>query len=409
VRDSINQEKKRSVELADVFLRDGEAYRQKHGVSIAQNKVMKAISSCRTSVLGGHVSSCTHCGALEVQYNSCRNRHCPKCQTVKQLRWLEGRKTELLPIEYFHVVFTIPHELNGLAGYNQSILYNLLFKAAWMAIRTLGLDPKRLDGQMGMLSVLHTWGQNLSQHIHLHCIIPGGALCEGADGPKWHSCKPGFLFPVKVMSRLYGRIFLNLLQEAYTNNALSFKGAIADLGSPKAFSKLMAGLKSKSWNVYAKAPFNGAIGGLEYIARYISKIAIGNERILSCENGEVRFKWRDYADHNASKVMTLASDEFIRRFLQHVLPNGLVRIRSFGFWANACKVKNLKLIRSVLPQAEEEPSAEAIKTETEPALELIERITGVDVLRCKHCKIGRLERIGSIPSFRQSLNYLDTS
>jgi len=383
----------------------GEAYCQEHGTSVPQRKVIRAIDACRTSVLGGHVYSCAHCGAAEVQYNSCRNRHCPKCQTVKQLRWLEQRKTELLPVQYFHVVFTIPHELNGIAGYNQALIYNLLFKAAWSTIRTLGLDPKRkLGGEMGMLSVLHTWGQTLTQHIHLHCIVPGGALCEGEDGPEWRSCKGSYLFPAKVMSRLYGRIFLSLLKEAYQNNELKFKGAISDSARPEAFAALLTELYSKEWIVYAKDPFNGAIGGLEYITRYVSKIAIGNERILSCENGQVRFKYTDYADHNKTKVMTLSADEFIRRFLSHVLPDGFMRIRSFGFWSNASKKKSLQQIRLLLPQQKER-----LITQAETNAELIERITGQNIFQCKQCKIGQLKRIESFPSFRQSLQYLDTS
>ena len=394
-----------SIELADIMNDYGEAYRQKHGVSVPQDKALRAISICRTSVLGGHVYSCAHCGAAEVQYNSCRNRHCPKCQTVKQLRWLAQRKTELLPVQYFHVVFTIPHELNGIAGYNQALIYNLLFKAAWSTIRTLGLDPKRkLGGEMGMLSVLHTWGQMLTQHIHLHCIVPGGALCEGEDGPKWRNCKGAYLFPAKVMSRLYGRIFLNLLKEAYQNNELKFKGAITDFAKPQAFTALLTKLYSKEWLVYAKDPFNGAVGGLEYITRYVSKIAIGNERILSCENGQVRFKYTDYADHNKTKIMTLSADEFIRRFLSHVLPDGFMRIRSFGFWSNASKNKSLKQIRLLLPQQQEQPI-----TEAETNTELIERITGQNIFQCKQCKIGQLKLIESFPSFRQSLQYLDTS
>lgn len=401
---------KKSVELADVFLNYGEAYIQDHGVSHVQRKAIRDISQCRSAILGGHVSRCNHCGVIEVSYNSCRNRHCPKCQTVKQLRWLEARKAELLPIEYFHVVFTIPHELNAIASYNPSIMYNLLFKAAWMTIERLGYDPKRLGGVMGMLALLHTWGQNLSQHIHLHCIIPGGALCEESGQPKWRSCKPGYLFPVRVMSALYRKIFLTLLNEAYKNEQLTFSGSIAKLTKRLEFAKLIAQLEEKSWNVYAKTPFNGAEGGMEYIARYVSKIAIGNERILSCENGQVSFKWRDYADNNANKVMTLNADEFMRRFLSHILPDNFMRVRSFGFLANACKAKNLNVIRSLLACDLTEPATVTpVKTLIESAVALILRVTGVDVLLCKHCNIGQLEVIESIPKGKQTYQYLDTS
>ena len=398
---------KKSVELADVFLRYGDAYIQKHNASSVQRKVMRSVSQCRTAILGGHVSRCDHCSTQEISYNSCRNRHCPKCQTTKQLQWLEDRKAELLPVKYFHVVFTIPHELNGLAAYNQKVIYNILFKAASQTVEILGKDPKRkLGGQMGMQSVLHTWSQNLSTHIHLHSIIPGGALCEGRDQQKiWRPCKGEFLFPVKVMSKLYGKLFVTLLEEAYRNKELVFKGAIEGIGGVLEFAKLIAELKTKSWNVYAKEPFNGAAGGVEYLARYVSKIAVGNERILSCEDGRVTFKWRDYADNNTKKIMTLDADEFIRRFLSHVLPDRFVRIRSSGFLANACKAKNLELIRSLTTVAAQEPKLPVV----ESAIELIKRITGVDVLLCKHCKVGCLEVVQSISCVKQSRHYQDTS
>lgn len=400
---------KKSVELADVFLKYGDAYIQDHGVSGAQRKAIQAISHCRTAILGGHVSRCDHCGVIEVAYNSCRNRHCPKCQTVKQLRWLDARKSELLPIEYFHVVFTLPHELNGIASYNQTVIYNLLFKAAAITVERLGQDPKRLGGLMGMLALLHTWGQSLTEHIHLHCIIPGGALCEENNGQKkWRASNPGFLFPVRVMSRFFGQTFLTLLEEA--KSTLTFKGAIAPLENPLPWAKLIAKLKEQTWNVYAKTPFHGAAGGVEYLARYVSKIAIGNERILSCDDGQVKFKWRDYKDDNTSKIMTLDAHEFIRRYLTHVLPDGFMRIRSFGFLANACKAKNLNVIRSLLTKSVIAPmTVTAVKPKIESAVALILRITGVDVLLCKHCNIGHLEVIESIPKGKQTFNYLDTS
>jgi len=399
---------KSPVELADVFEQYADAYIEQHGVSAAQNKAIKAISNCRTSALGGHVLRCNHCGAEEIAYNSCRYRHCPKCQTAKQLRWLESRKAEILPVDYFHVVFTIPHELNGIASYNPSVIYNLLFKAAWSTIHTLGQDKKRLAGLMGMLSFLHTWGQTLSQHIHLHCMIPGGALCENNGRKEWRSSKQGFLFPVRVISRLFGKLFLTLLQQAFTNDELTFKGSIAYLHEPKKFGQLIAQLTKKSWNVYAKEPFNGAEGGMEYLARYVSKTAIGNERILSCDDNQVSFKWRDYSNHNTSKVMTLDADEFIRRYLSHVLPDGFMRIRAFGFLANACKAKNINQIRSLL-NAYETMDTTCSKKVIEPIAELIKRITGIDIELCKQCKIGRLEVTRVILSNKESLAYSDTS
>jgi hypothetical protein len=432
--------KKTSVELADVFLQYADTYIEQHGVSAAQNKAIKAISRCRTSALGGHVACCNHCGAKEISYNSCRYRHCPKCQTMKQVRWLENRKKELLPVNYFHVVFTLPHELNNIASYNPAVIYNLLFKAAWSTVYTLGKDKKRLAGLTGMMSFLHTWGQNLSQHIHLHCMIPGGALCDVGDQKKWHPSKSGFLFPVKVMSKLFGKIFLTLLQQAFLTNELRFKGVITDLSEPKIFAKLAAQLATKSWNVYAKKPFNGAEGGMEYLARYVTKTAISNERILSCDNNQVTFKWRDYSDRNKSKIMTLDANEFIRRYLSHVLPNGFMRVRSFGFLANACKAKNINLIRALLNHEKSKESSDSAslseaklleskfvkssshapdttscaqkttpETCKESAVELIKRVTGVDVELCKQCKIGRLEIVKSFSGTTQPPIYLDPS
>jgi len=404
---------KLSVELADVFLRYGDAYIEQHGVSTPQDKAIRALSRCRTAALGGHVTCCTHCGIIKNNYNSCRNRHCPKCQTTKQMRWLESRKSELLPVGYFHVVFTIPHELNGIASYNQSLIYNLLFKAAWIAVCTLGKDNKKFGGLMGMLAFLHTWGQNLSQHIHLHCMIPGGALCE-VDGQKqWKSSKPDYLFSVRVMAKFTGKVFLRLLKEAYNNNEIAFGGSISELEKPVKFNQLIASLYKKSWNVYAKEPFKGAEGGLEYLARYVSKTAIGNERIISHDNQQITFKWRDYADEDKEKIMRLDAHEFIRRYLQHVLPNGFMRIRAFGFLANACKAKNIDIIRSQL--APHEKVSKQDKKDKAPIDELMMRVTGIDINLCQHCKIGRLETIGSIRSqWELSLinaqpQYVDTS
>jgi hypothetical protein len=286
------------------------------------------------------------------------------------------------------------------------VIYHLLFKASWSTIQTLGIDKRRLAGVMGMLGFLHTWGQNLSQHIHLHCIIPGGALCNVKGQKEWRSSKTGYLFPVKVMSKLFGKIFLTLLQQAFSNHELSFKGAITELSEPKKFGQLMALLTTKSWNVYAKEPFNGAEGGLEYLARYISKTAISNERILSCDNNQVTFKWRDYSDQNKTKRMTLDAHEFIRRYLSHVLPDGFMRVRSFGFLANAVKTENLNLIRSLLNSSARHTVCPIDK---ESAVELIKRITSIDVELCKQCKIGRLEIIEVFFASMQPPIYLDPS
>jgi hypothetical protein len=396
---------KASVELADIFRQHGAAFVAARGVSTAQHRAINAIQNCRTAALGGHVACCDICGIETIAYNSCRTRHCPKCQSTSKLRWLEKSTASLLPVQYFHVVFTIPHELNGLASYNAQIIYNLLFKAAWSTVNLLGQDKKRLGGTMGMQAFLHTWGQNLSQHIHLHCMIPGGALAEQNGKTFWRACKPGFLFPVKVMSKLFGKIFLGLLVDAYQAKQFIFNGVIAEFSELKKFESLVQALRKKSWNVYAKAPFNGAQGGLEYLARYVNKTAISNERILSFDDEHVAFKWRDYADQNRSKIMKLEIHEFIRRFLTHVLPKGFMRVRSFGFLANPIKARSIEQILTLLAQPKEEK--EVPKNET--TAELIKRVVGIDIELCKHCKKGRLHIIKRLPNFKQSRGYLDTS
>jgi len=400
--------KQKPVELADIFNQYGESYCQSHQLSMEQHKVLNAVRNCRTKALGGHVLQCDQCGELSNAYNSCRNRHCPKCQILAQARWLQAREKELLPVEYFHVVFTIPHELNGLAGYNQALLYNTLFKAAWHAIDTSGRDEKWLGGQMGMQAFLHTWSQNLGQHIHLHCLIPGGALTQAGE---WQPSKPDFLFPVKVLSKLFRGTFVSLLRKAFEKGEFQFKGSIGSLREPKAFTKLLDELMKKSWNVYAKKPFNGAKGGLSYLGRYVKRIAISNNRILSCADGKVRFRWRDYAHQNKKKIMTLDADEFIRRFLIHVLPRGFIKNRTFGFLANTCKKKKIKLIKTALNL----PQSEPVEEKAESAAEIMLRLTGIDIELCSVCKKGKLRNIRDILSFKQDQEvkrqqtYYDTS
>jgi Putative transposase/Transposase zinc-binding domain len=389
-----------SVELADIFVKHADHYIAQHGGSPFQQKALYTISRCRTSALGGHVLRCNHCGALEHSYNSCRYRHCPKCQTSKQLRWLQERKAELLPVPYFHVVFTLPHELNPIASYNPVVIYNLLFKAAWATLDTLGRDKKRLNGIMGMMAFLHTWGQNLSQHIHLHCLIPAGALAETDEGIRWKASKKTYLFPAKVMAKLFGKLFLSALRKAYSNQELLFKGCISELSKQQVFTLFQAKLAKKSWNVYAKEPFNGAEGGIEYLARYFAKTAISNERLLSVDDQQVTFKWRDYSDNNKTKIMALEVHEFIRRYLTHILPDRFMRVRYFGFLASAVKKKSIELIRSLLNPLAQDTSnkthlADNIKSEStqESLAELMKRVANIDIELCKQCKIGRLQKI----------------
>ncbi len=394
---------KGSVELADVFNTHAISYMKKNRLSKAQYKSVNAIRNCRTAAIGGNVQRCNCCSAEFNTYNSCRNRHCPKCQGLAKARWLSARQAELLPVGYFHVVFTIPHELNFLAGYNQTIIYNILFKAAWITISTLGKDKKRLDGLMGMLAALHTWGQALLQHVHLHCIVPGGALTD----EKWAPSRSKFLFPVRVMSKMFRKTFVNLLRKAYENNELKLHGAVADLARPGAFTSLLNQLEQKNWCVYSKKPFNGAKGAVDYLAKYVYKTAISNNRILSCDNNKVSFNWRDYSDDNKIKVMSLDSHEFIRRFLLHVLPDGFMRIRSFGFLANSCKAQKIQRILGLLNQFE--PVVPDRKKESTD--ELMLRLTGVDINLCPKCKIGKLQTIKTLPNFKQLQygKYQDTS
>jgi hypothetical protein len=390
-----------SAEVADIFNLYGDAYCEQYKLPAEQYKAINAIRNCRTAALGGHVQKCDSCGAEVITYNSCRNRHCPKCQSMAKVRWLEQRQAELLPVEYFHVVFTIPHELNSLASYNQAKIYNILFKSAWTTIQTLGNDKKRLGGEMAMLAALHTWGQTLFQHIHLHCIVPGGAL---KNDEQWISSKPGFLFPVKVMSRIFRGTFVHLIREALQDKKLQLPATSAQ----KTFDQLLNGLMQKEWVVYAKEPFNGAQGGIDYLSRYVYKIAISNNRIVSSNDGKVTFTWRDYSDDNKNKTMILDAHEFIRRFLTHVLPNAFMRIRSFGFLANSCKAKKIARILKILTNTEINKS----ENNKETAAELMLRITGVDITLCPICKTGRLQIIQNIISFKQKQNnhqYWNTS
>lgn len=396
---SNNNGVKNSVELADIFNAYGDSYCENNKLPLVSHKAINAICNCRTKALGGHVHRCELCSAEIIMYDSCRNRHCPKCQTMAKARWLEARQAELLPVQYFHAVFTVPHELNTIASYNQTTIYNILFKAAWTTVKTLGADPKRLGGLMGMLAALHTWGQNLLQHIHLHCIIPGGALKK----QEWTPSKPKYLFPVKVMSKLFRGIFVQSLRQAFDNGELVFKGSIANLAAEKEFADLLRQLMGKNWVVYSKKPFNGAKGAVDYLARYVYKTAISNDRILSCENNKVSFKWRDYADNNKIKIMWLDAHEFIRRFLIHVLPGGFMRIRSFGFLANSAKTNKIPQILAVLNQPKP-----IIATKKETFAELMLRLTGIDINICPECKKGRLVLIKTIPNFKQ-VQFWDTS
>ncbi len=358
-------------EVADIFRAFGPSYRDAHKLPLTHLRAMHAIEICRTAHLGGHVDECEECGHLTVSYNSCRNRHCPKCQFLKKEKWIEARGKELLPIEYFHVVFTLPGELNPLALRNREVAYTILFKAASETLTELA--KKRLGVQAGFIAVLHTWGQNLMDHPHLHCIVSGGGLSQG----KWISSKRRFLFPVKVMSRLFRGKFLALLKKTHKEEHLDAAG--------EDFARFLKGLYVKEWVVYAKPPFNGPQTVLGYLGRYTHRIAITNHRIVGAENGRVSFLWKDYADSNKQKVMTLDASEFIRRFLLHVLPDGFVKIRHFGFLSNRHRKACLEACRMLLGVKGPEPAS------SETWQESLLRITGIDVTQCPLCK-GRMRR-----------------
>ena len=347
---------------------------------------MRAIETCRTAALGGYAETCDRCGAVRVTYRSCRNRHCPKCQTLAKVRWVEARRADLLPIPYFHVVFTLPHALNALAQGNPRVIYRLLFQAAAETLLAFGRHPRYLGGLIGITAILHTWGQTLTQHLHLHCVVTGGALT--ADLRRWVVVRPRFLFPVRALSAVFRGKYLDALREAFHAQQLAFAGGTAGLAEPRAFAAFLAALRADPWVVYAKPPFGGAEQVLEYLGRYTHRVAIANHRLVDLGDDLVRFRWRDYADGNRVKVMTLAADEFIRRFLLHVLPAGFVRIRHFGLLANRQRRALLGHCRVLLGQP-------LVPTPVDPpvsAAELLLRLSGVDLRRCPACGQGRMRR-----------------
>jgi hypothetical protein len=337
-----------SAEVADVFRRHGAAYRHAHRGHLGriETKVMGAIEACRTAALGGHLERCDDCSLTRPAYNSCRNRHCPKCQGLARAEWLADRQADLLPTQYFHVVFTVPAPIAEIAFQNKAVVYDILFKAASQTLRTIAADPAHLGAEIGLVALLHTWGQNLHHHPHVHCVVPGGG--PSPDGTRWVACRPGFFLPVRVLSRLYRRLFIEALGDAFEGRRLGFFGEHAGLADPGAFAALMAHMREIDWVVYAKPPFGGPEQVLAYLGRYTHRVAIANSRLTSIENGQVAFRWKDYRHHDKAKVMSLAADEFIRRFLLHTLPDGFHRIRHYGFLANGCRAAKLALCRRLL-------------------------------------------------------------
>ena len=339
-----------SLEVADIFRADGRAWRQQQvgHLSLGQLKVMSAIERCRTAALGGHVLRCTTCAQQQIDYNSCRNRHCPKCQSTAAKRWLQARQADLLPVDYYHVVFTLPAPLSELAFYNKAVMYNLLCQAAADTLRTIARDPKHLGARIGLTMVLHTWGSALTHHPHVHCIVPGGGL--SLDGSQWVACKPGFFLPVRVLSRLFRRLFLEALRDAYDKDKLKCLGEFQAITDKNAFQDWCKPLRQQDWVVYAKRPFAGPEAVLAYLSRYTHRVAIANSRLLTHDERGVTFKWKDYRCKGKQryKTMTLATNEFIRRFLIHVLPKGFHRIRHYGLFANTVRKDNLAKARALL-------------------------------------------------------------
>ena len=352
-----------ALDVADIFRAHGPAWRQAQAghLSLGQLKVMSAIEACRTARLGGHVERCEDCDHLRIAYNSCRNRHCPKCQGAAARRWLEARQAELLPLAYYHVVFTLPAQIGDIAFQNKAVVYDILFKAASQTLLTIAADPKHLGARLGLTAVLHTWGSALTHHPHVHCIVPGGGL--SLDGQRWISCRPRFFLPVRVLSRLFRRLFLEKLAAAHAEQRLAFFGQLAGLADRATFAERLAPLRRVEWVVYAKRPFAGPQSVLAYLARYTHRVAISDSRLVSFDDRGVTFRWKDYRQDGQArrKLMTLAPGEFIRRFLIHVLPNGFHRIRHYGLFTNTARAANLAKARALLqapPPAAANASAE---------------------------------------------------
>jgi hypothetical protein len=387
------------LEVADVFRRHGAAYREQHGASMstAQRRVMTAIEVCRTAALGGHLERCDECGRERNCFNSCRDRHCPKCQSLARAQWIEDRQSELLDCPYFHVVFTVPAKIAAIAYQNKELVYGILFQTTAETLRTIAADPTHLGAEIGFFAVLHSWGQNLMFHPHLHCVVPGGGLSP--DATRWIACKPRFFLPVRVLSLLFRRLFLKSLQKVFDSGKLQLFGALEPLREPSAFARLIEQLKHSEWVVYAKPPFAGPQQVLDYVGRYTHRVAISNNRLAGIENGQVHFRWKDYRDNSQIKTMSLSADEFIRRFLIHVLPAGFQRIRYYGFLGNRHREQKLALCRRLLGMQMPAQQSTALPKDYR---DRYEELTGRSLHQCPHCRQGRMRIVEVLPksSFR---------
>ncbi|MCF8199991.1 MAG: IS91 family transposase [Sulfuritalea sp.] len=375
------------LEVADIFRQAGPSYRQHYAdaLSRGQRCVMSAIERCRTAALGGHVEQCDSCGHQRIAFNSCRNRHCPKCQSLVRAQWLDDRHADLIPVDYFHVVFTLPEEIAAIAYQNKAVVYDILFHATAETLRTIAADPKHMGAEIGFIAILHTWGQNLLHHPHLHCVVPGGGL--SADGERWISCRPGFFLPVRVLSRLFRRLFLTQLQAAFDAGQLRFFNALEPLQASRVFARHLAPTRRAEWVVYAKPPFGGPKHVLEYLGRYTHRVAISNNRLIDFGEGQVSFRWKDYRHASRQKVMRLGAPEFMRRFLLHVLPGGFQRIRHYGLLANRHRAVKLARCRQLL--AEPAPVVEV----PDVPLDYRDRyqlLTGKSLRDCPKCGHGHM-------------------
>jgi hypothetical protein len=378
-------------EIADIIRQYGAAYQEQHPLPLEQQRVLAAIASCRTAALGGHLEQCDHCGYQRPVYNSCRNRHCPKCQGRARAQWLADRQAELLPVGYFHNVFTLPHELNDLLAANPRLLYNLLFHSAAATLQAFAADPQYgLGGQLGFTAVLHTWDQKLLYHVHLHCVIAGGALAF--DGSRWLAARHNYLFPVRELSQAFRDRYLDGVRRAFAQEQLRFPGRLATLATPGPFAAFLEPLAAKDWVVYSQPPFGGAAQVLEYLSRYTHRVAFSNSRLRALADGRVTFSYRDRRDHNRTKELTVSAAEFLRRFLLHVTPPGLCRMRHYGFLSNRLKEEQLPRCRTLLGQAE----AVAVAVPP-PATALLQGLTTPESRRCPACGQGHLVRVERLP------------
>jgi Putative transposase/Transposase zinc-binding domain len=377
-------------EVAEVFRRYGPDYRRRHADSLSrgQRRAMSAIERCRSAALGGHLERCDACGHERVAYNSCGNRHCPKCQSLARAQWLAQRRAELLPVEYFHVVFTVPEPIAAVAYQNKKVVYGILFRAASETLRTIAADPKHLGAEIGFIAVLHTWGQTLLHHPHLHCLVPGGGLASDAN--RWIACRPGFFLPVRVLSRLFRRLFLQYLRAAFEAGQLQFFATLEPLGNPNTFAQYLRPLGQTEWVVYAKRPFAGAEQVLDYLARYTHRVAISNNRLLNIQDGQVTFGWKDYRHPGQPKTMTLEAEEFIRRFLLHVLPDGFMRIRHYGFLGNRHRRAKIARCRELLGVA---PAMPIPSVPPSDYRDRYQALTGKSLYDCPACGRGHMMRV----------------